>query len=135
MNLVETVFLLQQIDILQDARSDHLALLAGIAEEVDVPGETVLLREGEPGEALYVVIRGTVALSGAGGDLVLKDGRAFGTWALIDEVPSVVGAVTTEPTRLLRIGREEYYDLLTDHPELAIGMLQGLARRIRTLVA
>ena len=135
MNLVETVFLLQQIDILQDARSDHLALLAGIAEEVDVPAETALLREGEPGEALYVVIRGTVALSGAGGDLVLKDGRAFGTWALIDEVPSMVGAVTTEPTRLLRIGREEYYDLLTDHPELAIGMLQGLARRIRTLVA
>gem|GEM_PF-797202 len=135
MNLVETVFLLQQIDILRDARSDHLALLATIAEEMDVDEDTALLREGEPGDALYVVVRGAVALSGAGGDLTLKEGRAFGTWALIDEVPSVVGAVTLEPTRLLRIGREEYHDLLTDYPELAIGMLQGLARRIRTLVA
>ena len=135
MNLVETVFLLQQIDILRDARTDHLALLATIAEEVDVAAGTALLREGEPGEGLHVVVRGTVALSGAGGDLTLSDGEAFGTWALIDDVPSMVGAVTTEPSRLLRIGREEYHDLLTDHPELAIGMLQGLARRIRALVA
>jgi ATP:ADP antiporter, AAA family len=135
MNLVETVFLLQQIDILRGARSDHLALLAGIAEEVDVDAGAVLLREGEPAEGLWVVVRGTVALKGGGGDLVLGDGKAFGTWALVDDVPSVVAATATEPTRLLRIGREEYHDLLADHPELAIGMLQGLARRIRTLVA
>jgi ATP:ADP antiporter, AAA family len=135
MNLVETVFLLQQIDILRDARSDHLALLAGIAEVVDVDAGAVLLREGEPADGLWVVVRGTVALKGAGGDLVMGGGKAFGTWALIDDVPSVVEATTAEPTRLLRIGREEYHDLLADHPELAIGMLQGLARRIRSLVA
>ncbi len=135
MNLIETVFLLQQIDILRDARTDHLALLATIAEEVDVDAGAILLREGEPGEGLHVVVRGTVALTGAGGDLTLSEGKAFGTWALIDDVPSVVGAVATEPGRLLRIRREEYHDLLTDHPELAIGMLQGLARRIRVLVA
>jgi ATP:ADP antiporter, AAA family len=135
MNLVETVFLLQQIDILRGARSDHLALLAGIAEEVDVDAGAVLLREGEPAEGLWVVVRGKVALKGAGGDLVLADGKAFGTWALVDDMPSVVEATAVEPTRLLRIGREEYHDLLADHPELAIGMLQGLARRIRSLVA
>ncbi len=135
MNLIETVFLLQQIDILRDARTDHLSLLATIAQEVDVAAGTTLLEAGEPGDGMYVVVRGLVALTGAGGDLTLSEGKAFGTWALIDEVPSMVGAVTIEPGRLLRIRREEYHDLLTDHPELAIGMLQGLARRIRALVA
>ena len=60
---------------------------------------------------------------------------AFGTWALIDEAPSVVTATAREEARLLRITRADFYDLLADHSELALGLLQGLARRVRTLVA
>ncbi|HKJ91561.1 MAG TPA: HEAT repeat domain-containing protein, partial [Longimicrobiales bacterium] len=136
MDLIEKVFLLQQVDLLQDARSEHLALLASIAEESDVADDTVLLRRGQPTEALYVVIRGAVELTGVGDQvMVAKEGSPFGTWALIDEAPSLVGARTVEPTRLLRITRTDFYDLLADHPELAMGMLQGLARRVRTLVA
>jgi len=135
MDLIETVFLLQQVDVLRDARSAHLALLASIAEEVDADTGTVLARAGEPAAALYLVVRGEVRLAGSGSDLHLSDGQAFGTWALIDEVPSLVEATASKPTRLLRIDREEFHDLLSDHPELAIGMLQGLARRVRTIVA
>ncbi|MEJ2678079.1 MAG: cyclic nucleotide-binding domain-containing protein, partial [Gemmatimonadota bacterium] len=136
MDLIEKVFLLQQVDLLQDARSEHLALLASIAEESDVDDDTVLLRRGQPTAALYVVIRGAVELTGVGDQvMVAKEGSPFGTWALIDEAPSLMSARTVEPTRLLRITRTDFYDLLADHPELAMGMLQGLARRVRTLVA
>jgi len=47
----------------------------------------------------------------------------------------VVGARAAEPTSLLRITRSDFQDLLADQPELAMGMLQGLARRLRSLVA
>ena len=136
MDLIEKVFLLQKIDLLQDARSGHLALLASIAEEVDVPAGTVLIRQDQPTDALYVVIEGSVELEGVA-DQVIKAGvgRAFGTWALIDEAPSLVTARVREPARLLRITRSDFYDLLADHSELALGLLQGLARRVRTLVA
>ncbi len=136
MDLIEKVFLLQQVDLLQDARSEHLALLASIAEENEVEDDVVLLRRGQPTAALYVVIHGAVELTGVGDQvMVAKEGSPFGTWALIDEAPSLVSARTVEPTRLLRITRTDFYDLLADHPELAMGMLQGLARRVRTLVA
>jgi AAA family ATP:ADP antiporter len=136
MDLIEKVFLLQQVDLLQDARSEHLALLASIAEESEVDDDTVLLRRGQPTEALFVVIRGAVELTGVSDQvMVAKEGSPFGTWALIDEAPSLVSARTVEPTRLLRITRTDFYDLLADYPELAMGMLQGLARRVRTLVA
>jgi CRP-like cAMP-binding protein len=130
MNLIEKVFLLQQVDLLQGARSAHLALLASIAEEVEVEPGTVLIRQGEPTDALYVVLRG------AGEQLlVARDGTPFGTWALIDESPSLFSARAVEDTRLLRITRSDFYDLLADHHELALGLLQGLARRVRTLVS
>lgn len=136
MDLIEKVFLLQTIDLLQDARSAHLALLASIAEEVEADAGTVLIRQDEPTDALYVVVEGQVELDGvAGQQLEADEGEAFGTWALIDEAPSLVTATVAEPSRLLRITRSEFYDLLADHPELALGLLQGLARRVRTLVA
>ena len=136
MDLIEKVFLLQRIDLLQDARSAHLALLGSIAEEVEADPGTVLIRKDEPTDALYVVIDGEVTLEGvADQQLVAEEGEAFGTWALIDEAPSLVTATVSSPVRLLRITRSEFYDLLADHPELALGLLQGLARRVRTLVA
>jgi AAA family ATP:ADP antiporter len=136
MDLIEKVFLLQGIDLLQEARSAHLALLASIAEEVEADPGAVLIREREQTDALYVVIEGVVDLEGAGGHrLEATEGRAFGTWALIDEAPSLVTATVRGPARLLRITRGDFFDLLADHSELALGLLQGLARRVRTLVA
>jgi ATP:ADP antiporter, AAA family len=135
MDLIEKVFLLQGVDLLQGARTDHLALLASIAEEVEAAPGTVLLRRAEPTDALYIVVRGAVDLQADGQAIPVSDGTGFGTWALIDESPSIVDAVVRQPSRLLRIARTDFYDLLADHPELGVGLLQGLARRVRALVS
>jgi CRP-like cAMP-binding protein len=135
MELIEKVFLLQRVDLLQGARGSHLALLASIAEEVEVPSGHVLIAAGEPTAAMYIVTRGAVTLHGVGDHIQLGPEQAFGTWALIDENPSPIEAVASEPTRLLRITRLDLHDLIADHSELAVALLQGLARRMRNLVA
>lgn len=135
MDLIEKVFLLQRVDLLRDAKSAHLALLASIADDIEIDAGTVIVREGEPTDALYVLTRGEVELRGVGERLTIEDGQAFGTWALIDQAPSVVEGKATRASRLLRISRDDFHDLVGDYPELAIGLLQGLARRVRTLVA
>lgn len=136
MNLIEKVFLLQQVDLLSDARAEHLALLASVADEINAAPGTVLIRQDEPTEAMYIVIRGAVELRRAKEDvLTAEDGTAFGTWALIDGSPSLVEARVVAPSELLRLSREDFFDLLADHAELARGLLAGLARRLRNLVA
>ena len=135
MELIEKVLLLQRVDLLQGARGAHVALLASIAEEVHVERGAVLIDKGEPPSALYVVTHGAVTLDGAGDHLRAGPEQAFGTWALIDESPSPLEARAEEPSTLLRITRTDFQDLLADHPELAVGLLQGLARRMRSLVA
>ena len=74
-------------------------------------------------------------LSGGGERISIGAEGAFGTWALIDEQPSLLEARTMEATRLLRVTRQDFHDLLADHSELALGLLQGLANRVRSLVA
>ena len=136
LDVIAKAFLLQKVDLLEGARSGHLGLLASISEEIEADAGEVLIRAGEPHDALYVIIRGSAELSGVGGQtLAAGDGTAFGTWSLIDSAPSVVGARAVERTRLLRITRSDFQELLADHPELATGMLQALARRLRSLVA
>jgi ATP:ADP antiporter, AAA family len=135
MELIEKVFLLQQVDLLRGARGAHVALLASIAEEVEVPDGTVLVTAGEPPAAMYVVTSGAVELCGVGDRFTVEAEAAFGTWALIDEQPSPIEARATGTTRLLRVTRADFHDLLADHSELALGLLQGLARRVRSLVA
>ena len=135
MDLIEKVFLLQNVDLLQVAGSAQLALLAAIADEVEAAADEVLIAHGEPVGALFVVIRGEVQLGGVGGQsMIVSDGDPFGTWALIDDEASLVEARTTQPTRLLRITRGDFHDLLVDRPELGLDLLQGLARRVRALV-
>jgi CRP-like cAMP-binding protein len=99
-----------------------------------VPAGRELIAAGEATAAMYVVTRGEVVLEGSGEHLRVGPEDAFGTWALIDEQPSPLAARTTVPSRLLRITRSDFHDLLADHSELAIGMLQALARRMRSLV-
>ncbi|WP_419948626.1 HEAT repeat domain-containing protein [Candidatus Palauibacter sp.] len=134
MELIEKVFRLQNVDLLSGVKSRQLALLGSIAREVEAREGAVFIRKGEPTDALYLVIRGEVALEGVGqGSIALTDGQAFGTWALIDEHPSLVEARATRPTRVLRITREDFRDLLIDHPELGLDLLRGLASRVRGL--
>jgi len=135
MELIEKIFLLQQIDLLQGARAGHVALLASIAEELDVEADRIVLADGAVPDAMYVVTRGSIQLHGVGNDLVAGPSHAFGTWALIDDQPSRVEARTMERCRLLRVTREDFHDLLSDHPELAIGLLRGLAQRMHRVVA
>jgi len=134
MQLVEKVLLLQRIDLLRGARGAHLALLASIADEISVEPDTIIIPAGEPTTAMYVVTRGTVVMHGVGQHLEIAAEEAFGTWALIDESPSPLEARAKVPTQLLRISRADFHDLLADHSELALALLQGLARRMRSLV-
>ena len=134
MELIEKVFRLQSVDLLSGVKSRQLALLASIAREVEARPDAVFIRRGEPTDALYLVIHGEVSLEGAGeGSIAVGDGEAFGTWALIDEHPSLVEARAVESTRVLRITREDFRDLLIDHPELGLDLLRGLASRVRGL--
>lgn len=133
MDLVDKVFLLQHMDLLRGAQSAHLALVASIADEVDAATGTVLLQRGAPADAAWVVISGSVDVSSGGGSRAAGANDAFGAGALLDASPSLVHAVATSQSRLLRIGGDDFRDLLSDHPELAITMLQAIGARLRAL--
>jgi CRP-like cAMP-binding protein len=66
---------------------------------------------------------------------IAKQNGVLGAWALFDENdPLPVTAKTLEDTRLLRISRDDFYDLLSDSSEITSAIFSTLVKRFRKLV-
>ena len=120
------------------AEPDLVSLSATCGERSYGPGQIVFLR-GDPGECMYVVARGEVAVSLAaenGRDVllaVLKVGDAFGELAVVDSGPRVATVTARTPTSLVVIPRAQVADLLLRQPRVAAALLRSLAGTVRRL--
>jgi len=109
--------------------------LAAIASEVNYPKDDVIYKANEHPDAMYLVIEGNIRLHIDQRDITTSGPKeAFGTWALFDDSPRVVTATALEDSRLLKIDREEFVDLLADHVQITQAILKTIAVRMRSLV-
>lgn len=135
LTIIEKVIFLQEIDEFEEIPTEQLSHIASITEEIEYEPDTTIIRQDEPAEALYLVLEGKVRLHRDGHDImVVEDKGDFGLWSLFDkEQPNIATATTIEPTRLLKIDREEFYEIVADYVEITQGILKSIARRIRHL--
>jgi CRP-like cAMP-binding protein len=136
LNIVEKVIALEGVELLGTLSPEQLARIATIAQEEAFPPHRVVLEPARPAEALYVIVDGSVELSRNGEPLAIaRQNEVLGAWALFDESdPMPVTAKTLEDTRLLRIARDDFYDLLSDNSEITSAIFSTLVKRFRKLV-
>jgi CRP-like cAMP-binding protein len=135
LTIVEKVIFLQDVDVFSEVPSEQLAYLAAIAVEDTFASDTVIYREDDAAEAMYLVVEGRVRLHRGGMEIkVAQRGDAFGTWALFDEEPRVSAAMALQETQALRVNRDDFIDLLADNVGITQGVLKALVRRVRGLI-
>jgi CRP-like cAMP-binding protein len=135
LNIVEKVIALEGVDLLQNLNPDQLARIAAIATEVRHPEGKVILTPALPLEALFVVLDGSVVLSQDGAPIhTAKQNEVLGAWGLFDSEPMPLTVTTLESTRLLRIAREDFFEVLADNVEITAAVFSTLVKRFRKLV-
>ncbi len=135
LNIVERVIALEGVELLSNLTPEQLLRIASIAQEVKYPPQRLVVQPSEPPDSLYVILDGTVEIARNGETLhVAKQNEVLGAWALFDDAPMPVTAKTLEDTRLLRIRRDDFYDLLSDNVEIMATIFSTLAKRFRKLV-
>jgi CRP-like cAMP-binding protein len=98
---------------------------------VELAPEQVLFREGEPGDALYVISEGEVAVDTAGTELArLGPGTFFGEIALVTELPRSATIRATVRTELLAIDRDVVRDAAAEYPEVITVLLRFVRERL-----
>ncbi len=134
-NIVEKVIALEGVELLRNLKPEQLSRIASIAREMKLPAGKIIFEPSKPTDALLVVVDGSVELSRNGEVLtVAKQNDVLGAWALFDDDPMPITATTVEDTRLLRIARDDFYDLLSDNMEITAAVFSTLVKRFRKLV-
>lgn len=120
---------------LSDATLTRLAAqcpLTGIAEQ------EVLFRQGETGDALYVIISGQVEILQTPGEMAVRlstlgAGEFFGEMALLDDEPRSATVRGLQDTLLLQVRKQDFLELLRDHPALFTDAMRVLSARLREM--
>jgi CRP-like cAMP-binding protein len=132
LGVLEKVLVLRDSSLFMGLSGEELYPVAEIAQASFLSAGDVVIREGDPGDALFVVARGTVqAVKGSAKLRAMGPGEVFGELALLDGAPRAATVVAETEAQLLRIPRAEFEALLDESPELARGVIRTLIQHLR----
>ena len=113
-----------------------LAAIASTGVSRSYPKGKVLIREGDVGDALFIILTGRVkvyASNDEGREVVIDfhgPGEYVGEMSL-DGAPRSASVVTVEPTTCAVVDRERFRDFVLAHPDFALNLVLKLIHRVR----
>jgi CRP-like cAMP-binding protein len=123
---------LATIPLFEGVSQRHLRKIAGIATAKRFAPFTQMVKQGDPGDAFYVILDGSATVRRPGKrNVILRQGDFFGELALLDSSPRSATVEANEDVFALRLGRSAFQKTLEKEPKVAQAMLRTLATRLR----
>lgn len=120
--------------VLEPAEMDTVL---GFARRQRVAAETRIFTKGDPGDSMYAILRGQLAVQTESSDAklmllnILQAGQVFGEIAMLDGGERTATIVATEACDLLRVDRIDFMPFLQARPDLCIRLMGVLCERVR----
>ena len=135
MSLKEEYELLRRVPYFAEIEPAKLKLLAFMSERVAFDPGKPLFRQGDPGDAAYLIIAGEAEVSAEtpGGPLVLATlgaNEIVGEMAILGNVPRAATVSAKGRLITLRISKEPFMRMVREFPSMAVAMMQELAERL-----
>ena len=110
--------------------------IARHVQTASFPTDTDLVIEGEPGDALFVILSGTASVVREGSEVAeVGEGSYFGELAILDGAPRSATIRTKSDVKVAVLGIRMFRTLLREVPDLAEQLLVGLAEQLRSAQA
>ncbi len=130
--------LLRKVSIFADLDQAGLAAIERLMEVRSFASEAVIASQEDPGDSLFVLVRGKVKVvlyGDSGREIILSicksPGDFFGEMSLLDDEPRSATILAVEPSTLLILARRDFRAHLEAHPRSALAVLTQLSRRLR----
>jgi PPM family protein phosphatase len=138
--LTRKIEVLKHMPLFRHLTYKEIIRILNLTEVSDYSQGEEILKEGETGDELYIILKGKVRLHKEGAFITfLAPGAHLGEMALIDRTPRSVTATAEERTRVLILRRREFYEIIRKDPPLSVKLLwsfvQVLNERLRKTTA
>ena len=132
----ELLEILKKVPIFEDlSRSEHRKV-AGILHRRTYAADEAIVREGEMGVGMYIILSGQVQIvqAGEGGSIIqlasFGAGDFFGEQALLEDSPRTASAISVEPCAAVGFFRPDLMELIESNPRLGLKIVMRLSRMI-----
>jgi CRP-like cAMP-binding protein len=129
--------LLSEIELFSELNEAELNEVAGLAQTRSLPADSTVFHEGDPADAIFVVVSGKVKVVTTSSDgkefilSVLGAGQVFGEMGLLETAPRSASVVTSTQVELLMLKREDFDRLINSSPGISRKLMAILSRRLR----
>ena len=136
MTIIEEVEALRRIPYFATLEPSRLKLLAFASHRLTLPPGGALCREGEPGDAAYILLDGEADVT-----VTTEDGETLvvarvphnsfiGESAVLRNTPRNATVVAATQVTALKVEKDAFFQLLRDAPQLALEIMRELAERL-----
>ncbi len=128
---------LKKINWFNELPDDFFIALAQKVHKRNLSKDEVLFYKGDGGDSLFIINSGAVKIvthDSQENEVVLNQvgaGEIIGEMALLDREPRSAGVVALEETSVMELSREDFMEILSRQPELALSVIRSLISRLR----
>ena len=131
---MDVLKILTRIPLFVGLSPESLAILTPFFEKETYPEGALILREGDFGDSMYLIVAGRVKVTRYGEDdkeiaiSKLETGSYFGEVALIDNQPRTASVYALEETIVLRLRKRDFEKMLLKDKNLAISFYRNILK-------
>lgn len=132
---------LKQIPIFSSLTDQHVEKIREIIEEINVSKGATIFKQGEAGDAFYIIISGKVKISKRDENNdektlnILKEGEFFGEMALLEEAPRMASAICADDAKLYKISQKNFGYIMLLNPAISLKIMRFMSDRVRKSAA
>lgn len=133
MDTKRIIALLKETPLFANTTEKNLeSMIKSAVQKTVSPGDKVV-QEGQGGVGFYLILDGKAEVIKDGTKLAeLGTGNFFGELAVIDGQPRTADVIAVTETKCWILSQWAMKSVIANHPEVALNMLEELARRLRT---
>ena len=123
---------LARVPVFAQCTTDEIQAITNVAQESLFQPAQIIVTQGTPGQAFYLILSGRVEILRDGVSLgAFCTGDFFGEMSLLDSAPRSATIRAVEQTTCLMLSSWDFKALLEKNPSIAIKLLEVLSRRLR----
>jgi CRP/FNR family cyclic AMP-dependent transcriptional regulator len=132
-----TIETLRSVPLFASLDDEEARGLRALLKARALPRGSLLFRQGDAGDAMYLIESGRVrvyVVDEDGDEVTLADlarGDFFGEMAIIEGKPRAANASVTEDARLASLSREDFHAYVRQHADVALAMVGAISDRLR----